>query len=62
MTPQDLEQWQNLKRDAMAAFCLSGLLANPSLSYLTPSQMAEKAITYGDTLLEMLSTEINPQE
>jgi len=54
------EDWKKLKRDAMAAFLMAGLSANPSLTYLKPAELATKAIELADELEKQLNTVINP--
>ena len=60
--PEITEDWKKLKRDAMSAFCLAGLLANPSLTYLKTNEIVEKAILTADTLQKSLDLEATPTE
>jgi hypothetical protein len=62
MTAEDWTKLLDLKRDAMASFAMIGIMANPGLTYLTPAQVAEKAIKQADTLQTMLDTEVTPQK
>ena len=54
------EDWKKLKRDAMAAFVMAGLSANPSFAYLKPDDLAKKAIEIGDALLLQLDAHVEP--
>jgi len=55
------DEWKKLKRDAMASFAMIGIMANPGFAYLTPQQVATKAIETADALQKSLDLEINPE-
>ena len=62
MTAEDWTKLLELKRDAMATFCMIGILGNPSLTYLKPQEMVDKAIQMADTLQTSLDLEVTPHD
>jgi len=58
----DTSEWINLKKEAMACFALTGLLANPVNANMSASVAAQKSIEYADALYRQTLLKPTPTE
>ena len=58
----DKTEWINLKKEAMACFALTGILANTTNIDMTPQMAAKKSIEYAEALYQQTLLKPTPVE